>query len=114
MDFTRLRHIALPLLFVLGCGHAADRAFEHDHTAEPSDSAHTAEDIGPADADDTAAPPVTDASPPAMADLAVLALPSAQFADEGRFATAVVCARCHANEPSASAMRDQTGQPIGP
>lgn len=113
MDFTRLRHIALPLLFVLGCGHAADRALEHDHTAEPSDSAHTAEDIGPADPDDTSPPP-TDASPPAEADVGVLALPSAELADEGRFATAVVCARCHANEPSASAMRDQAGQPIGP
>ncbi|MCA9623341.1 MAG: hypothetical protein KC731_30180, partial [Myxococcales bacterium] len=41
-----------------------------------------------------------------------LALPPASEVNDGRFATASVCARCHASSDAATAMRDETGAVI--
>lgn len=45
---------------------------------------------------------------------ATLELPAAGEVDTGRVATAATCSSCHANSPSADAMRDEAGQAIAP
>jgi hypothetical protein len=41
-------------------------------------------------------------------------LPALASANDGRFATSLVCAQCHSNATNADAMRDELGQEIGP
>lgn len=41
-------------------------------------------------------------------------LPALASANDGRFATSLVCAECHSNAEPALAMRDELGQPVAP
>ncbi|MEZ4319313.1 MAG: multiheme c-type cytochrome [Myxococcota bacterium] len=53
-------------------------------------------------------------SDPVVIDETYLALPATQSVDNGRFATADTCAECHSNSSTSTAMRDASGNEVGP
>lgn len=74
-----------------------------DVPLDPEDSA----------SDTDAIPPIETGAPDPTVDEATLALDPLRAVNNGRFATSPVCAECHANSPSAQAMRDDADRPIG-
>jgi hypothetical protein len=86
-----------------GSTHGDPTAHDGDGGGSSSDGSGGAATAG---ADGTS---TGDPSPAAHFDLPALA-----WANDGRFATSIVCAQCHSNTESAQAMRDELGEAIAP